>query len=165
MLCLILACARPLPAQPPAAARLLENRGYAGELITRIREAKRRITCAFYLFKVTDKKDNLPGQVAAELIKARQRGVEVTVILEGGRTVWPSNRHTAGLLLKGGVKVVFPSRRVVTHAKAVSIDDRLVIVGSHNLTQSALRHNNELSVVLLSPELAIQARRYLEELR
>ena len=164
LLCALLFCPRPLPAQPPAGAALLENRAYAGKLMQRVREAKRRIICAFYLFKVGERKGNLPAAIAVELIKARQRGVEVTVILEGGKTVWDANRHTASLLLRGGVKVVFPSRHAVTHAKVVAIDDRWVMIGSHNLTQSALQHNNELSVELASPELALEARRYLEGL-
>ncbi|HJV67051.1 MAG TPA: phospholipase D-like domain-containing protein [Geomonas sp.] len=165
LLCALLLCARPLAAQPPVQAALLANRAYGGELINRIQHSKRRILCAFYLFKVTEKRGNQPAAVAAELIRARARGVEVTVILEGGKTVWQANRQTAALLLRGGVKVLFPSRHAVTHAKVAVIDDRWLLIGSHNLTQSALLHNNELSVLLDSPELALQTKRYLENLR
>ena len=155
----------PVAAQStPARAALLENGAYGGELVTRIRDAKRRIICAFYLFKVGERRGNLPAAVARELVKARQRGVEVTVILEGGKGVGRENRATAGLLSRGGVRVLWPGRRV-THAKAVVIDDRYVLVGSHNLTHSALSRNNELSVFLDSPELAGQLRRYLEAIR
>ena len=159
--------ARPIPAQgPPARPALLENSAYSQTLITRIRGAKRRIICAFYLFKVNDSRGNLPAAVAAELIRARLRGVEVTVMLERGRGVGNENLVVAGRLLRGGVAVIFPRRRHgVTHAKAVVIDDRWVLIGSHNLTQSALLYNNELSVLLDSPELAAGVRRYLDGIR
>jgi hypothetical protein len=159
--------AQPVLAQPvPAGAVLLENRAYGGELINRIRESKRRITCAFYLFKLGKGGKNLPSAIASELVKARGRGVEVTVILDGGRQVGWENLPAAGRLVKGGVSVVFTSRRhVVTHAKAIAIDDRWVLLGSHNLTQAALLHNNELSVLLDSPRLAAELRRYLLEIK
>jgi len=165
----LLVGAHPTPAQgvpsAPARAALLENGAYGGELITRVRQAKRRIICAFYLFKVGERRGNLPAAVARELVKASQRGVEVTVILEGARSVGRENRAAAGILSRGGVKVLFPGRRSVTHVKAIAIDDRYLLIGSHNLTHSALARNNELSVVLDSPELAAQVRRYLEEIR
>jgi phosphatidylserine/phosphatidylglycerophosphate/cardiolipin synthase-like enzyme len=162
-----LLAAQPVIAQPvPASAVLLENRAYGGELINRIRESKRRIICAFYLFKLGKGGRNLPAAIATELVKARGRGVEVTVILDGGRQVGWENLPAAGYLVKGGVNVVFTSRRhVVTHAKAVAIDDRWVLLGSHNLTQAALLHNNELSVLLDSPKLAAELRRYLLEIK
>lgn len=162
----LLLCAHPLPAQGPIVrAELLENGAYSGALITRIGEAKRRIICAFYLFKVGEKSFNLPASVATELVKARRRGVEVTVILDVGRSARLENRVAAGILSQNGVRVRFTSRRRTTHVKAVVIDDRYVMIGSHNLTQSALAYNNELSVLLDSPELAAKATRYLEGLR
>lgn len=159
----LLFCASPLAAQSlPVRAELLENGAYGGELVTRIREAKRRIVCAFFLFKVDEKRRNLPAAVAAELVRARQRGVEVTVILDLGKTTRLENKIAAGIFSQNGVKVRFPSRRRVTHVKAVVIDDRYVMIGSHNLTHSALARNNELSLLLDSPELAARATRYLE---
>jgi len=149
----------------PGQAQLLENGAYGTALTDRIKGAKRRIICAFYLFRTGKSAGNRPRAVAAELIAASRRGVEVTVILEGGKPVGTENRATARLLSQGGVRVLFPTRRVTTHAKAVSIDDRYALIGSHNLTQSALLHNNELSVMLDSPPLAAKVRGYLEQLK
>ena len=163
---LLLLAAQPAPAQSvPARAALLQDAAYGGELITRIREAKRRIICAFYLFRVGDRRGNLPSAVARELIRARQRGVEVTVILEGDQPVGDENRVAAGMLARGGVRVLFAAGGQATHVKAIVIDDRYVLMGSHNLTHAALSRNDELSVLLDSPELAGQVRRYLEGIR
>ncbi len=62
------------------------------------------------------------------------------------------------------MKVFFDSSRVTSHAKLAVIDGRFVYLGSHNLTQGALAHNNELSVLVDSPEMAAEFRSYLERL-
>lgn len=155
----------PAPAQSVTAkAELVENSAYSGQLITRIRQAKRRIICAFYVFRIGERRGNLPTAVARELVKAKQRGVEVTVILEGGKRLRRDNRKAAMILSQGGVRVLFTRRGRVTHVKAISIDDRYAVIGSHNMTHAALSRNNELSVLLDSPELALKVRRYLERI-
>lgn len=157
----------------PARTTLLENRDFADALIDGIRSAKRSIHLSFFLFKANDKRDNIPRRIAEELIKARKRGADVSVLLErpsrertssGVDTLYSDNRHTADLLSRGGVKVYFDSPSVTTHTKVAVIDAHLVFIGSHNLSQSALRHNNELSVMLESPELAAEVKTYLDRL-
>jgi phosphatidylserine/phosphatidylglycerophosphate/cardiolipin synthase-like enzyme len=155
------ALAQGVPAQP----QLLENGEYGTTLINRIRSAQRRILCVFYLFKLTDSPRNQPRAVADALIAAQRRGVDVTVILESGRQVERDNRAALRLFALGGVRVVVAPAGSTTHAKAVSIDDRYLFIGSHNLTQSALTRNNELTLLLDSPSLAAQLRRYAERLK
>jgi cardiolipin synthase len=46
----------------------------------------------------------------------------------------------------------------------VVIDQRYLLLGSHNFTHSALRHNNEASVLIESPKLARQALAYLQRI-
>ena len=162
--------AGPLPARENLTAQvtLLRNRDYASALKDGIREARKSIVVTMFLFKTTDSPGNLPRQVAEELVLARRRGVEVTVLLERndrtGDTLNDDNRTTAQILKRGGVKVFFDSPRVTTHVKAVVIDDRWVYLGSHNLTQSALRHNNELSLRIDSRELASEITGFLDRL-
>jgi phosphatidylserine/phosphatidylglycerophosphate/cardiolipin synthase-like enzyme len=145
---------------------LLRNQEYSEALLQRISNARESILCSFYLFKIGEGRGNLPRRIADELVRARQRGVEVTVILEksddGSDQLNEDNRHTAALLARGGIKVFFDSPQIVTHNKVVVIDRRYLFLGSHNLTQAALRHNNELSVLIDSQEMATQARTYLE---
>ncbi len=165
----LLLVAHPVPALPlqpeGVKATLLADAAYDGALIKRVREAKRRIICAFYLFKLGERRDNLPKALATELVEARRRGVEVTVILEGGKPVGRENLAAARALAKGGVRVVIPDGRRVTHVKAVVIDERYVMIGSHNLSHAALAGNRELSLLVDSPELAVQTVKYLEQIR
>ena len=165
-----------LPFSPPATAHerhvaattLLANREFATALLDGIRDARTSVLCCYYLFKIGEGRGNQPRRLAEELIKARQRGVEVTVILESqGRRrdrLDADNHATAALLSRGGVRVFFDSPGVTTHAKVTVIDDRLVFLGSHNLTEGALRHNNELSLLIDSPEMAAEIRAYLKRL-
>jgi phosphatidylserine/phosphatidylglycerophosphate/cardiolipin synthase-like enzyme len=145
---------------------LLRNQEYADALLSRIAKARTSIVCSFYLFKITESRRNQPRHIAAELIEARKRGVAVTVILERGKNsqdrLYADNRKTAEILSRGGASVHFAAPGVTTHNKIVVIDNRYIFLGSHNLTQGALRYNNELSVLIDSPEMAAEVRAYLE---
>jgi phosphatidylserine/phosphatidylglycerophosphate/cardiolipin synthase-like enzyme len=152
----------------PGKIRLLANRQYSEALLQGIGNARKSILCTFYVFKITSSAGNQPRRIAEELIRAKKRGVDVTVILESDNgkkdRLTDENRHTAGFLTRGGVKVYFDSPSTVTHVKAVVIDGRYVYLGSHNLTQAALRHNNELSVLIDSPEMASEIIDYMGKL-
>ncbi|HEX2768464.1 MAG TPA: phospholipase D-like domain-containing protein [Geobacteraceae bacterium] len=145
---------------------LLRNQEYAEALLNGIGNARESILCSFYLFKITETRNNQPARIAKELVTARKRGVAVTVILENsGKERDPlnaDNHQTASYLIRGGVRVIFDSPRVTTHNKVVVIDNRYLYLGSHNLTQGALRYNNELSVLIDSPEMTAEVRAYLE---
>ena len=147
---------------------LLRNQEYGETLLRGIRDARESVLFSFYLFKTSDTRGNMPRKIADELIAARRRGVEVTVYLEKNRRkkdlLDNDNRRTAALLHRGGVTVRFDSPTITTHTKAVVIDRRFVYLGSHNLTQGALLRNNELSVLVDSPELAATVKSYLDRL-
>lgn len=150
------------------AVTLLKNGDFADQLLKDIRAARRSIRCSYFLFKTGNSRGNLPGRVADELVLAAKRGVQVTVILEQSGDdrddLNRQNRQTANLLQRGGVRVSFDSPETTTHVKAAVIDNHIVLLGSHNLTQAALRHNNELSLRLDSPALAAEITSYLEQL-
>jgi phosphatidylserine/phosphatidylglycerophosphate/cardiolipin synthase-like enzyme len=147
---------------------LLQDHKYYDALISGIRKAKKDITGCFFLFKVSEKNDGLPLKIVDELIAAKKRGVSISIELEqdaGGRgTVYEQNRKAAVLMSDAGIKVRFDAPKTTTHVKAMVIDGRYVYLGSHNLTQSALKYNNELSVMIDSAELAEEVSAYLKSL-
>lgn len=151
-----------------ATTTLLRNQEYDDALLKAVGDARRSVIFSFYLFKVTESRNNRPRAIAAELIRAARRGVDVTVILERSNDTKDKlndeNRQTASLLTRGGVKVFFDSPSITSHLKTAVIDNRYVFIGSHNLTQSALQHNNELSVMIDSPEMAAEVKAYLNRL-
>jgi len=147
---------------------LLQDHKYYDALISGIRKAKKEINGCFFLFKISDHKNDQPMAIARELIAAHKRGVAVSIELEqattGKGTVYEQNRKAASLLSDAGIKVRFDAPKTTTHVKAMVIDGRYVYLGSHNLTQSALKYNNELSIMVESTELAEEITAYLKSL-
>ncbi|MBU1406435.1 MAG: phospholipase [Proteobacteria bacterium] len=155
--------ARPLV--QPGAIRVVPDAAYYDTLAALITNATRRIDLAMFLFKTSPADNNRPAGLVSELVAARLRGVAVRVILEYSghdHKLNQANQATAALLKKGGVAVFFDSPNRTSHAKLAVIDRRYCLVGSHNLTQSALKHNHELSLLLDNPQLAEEILAYLE---
>jgi phosphatidylserine/phosphatidylglycerophosphate/cardiolipin synthase-like enzyme len=146
-------------------AILLTNEAYFSALLKAIDEAQSEIFMSIFSFKVGVHKNSYPDRILGHLAKAVKRGVKVTVILEttGGRSdeLNIQNRETGKLLEEKGVKVYFDSPYKTTHTKLIVIDQRLIVLGSHNLTQAAMKYNNEISILLDNPELAKRARDYM----
>jgi phosphatidylserine/phosphatidylglycerophosphate/cardiolipin synthase-like enzyme len=120
---------------------------------------------SIFSFKAGVHKNSYPDRILERLAKAVKRGVKVTAILEttANRSdeLDIQNRQTGKLLEEKGVKVYFDSPRQTTHTKLIVIDERLIFLGSHNFTQAALKYNNEISILLDRPDLAIHARNYM----
>ena len=145
--------------------RVVADAAYADTLAALINGASQRIDLAMFLFKTSQARDNRPAGLVRDLVAARQRGVEVRGILEySGRdqALDQANQETAQALRKGGVAVFFDSPQRTSHAKLAVIDHRHCLVGSHNLTQSALKYNHEFSLLLDSPQLAGEILAYME---
>jgi HKD family nuclease len=146
-------------------ATLLKNQEYFPALTRVIDEAQNEIIMSFFSFRAGVNKKAFPDIVLAHLAKAAKRGVRIIVILEnsGGTDLKLDavNSQTRDLLKAKGVEVHYDSSRIKTHTKLIVIDQELIILGSHNLTQSALKHNNEISIMLKQPDLAKDARNYM----
>lgn len=99
------------------------------------------------------------------LSQAVRRGVKVKVILEntGNRDqkLDEQNHRTKKNLEEKGVKVYLDSPRRTTHTKLIVIDQKTILLGSHNLTSAALKYNNEVSILLENHALAKSARDYM----
>jgi len=103
------------------------------------------------------------SQLLDELAKAKLRGVEVKVILDyqssSSHLPTPTTQpnYAAFRFLKdNGVQVYFDGPVAYTHNKAIIIDKRTIISGSHNWSAAALTSNNETSFLIDSPKLANQ---------
>lgn len=98
--------------------------------------------------------------IIRELIKAKQRGVEVSIILDS------SNLHdkSSGMseLIGAGVKVRIDRVSGIAHNKVMIIDKSKVITGSFNFTNAADKHNVENVVLIEDKNIAF---RYLQNWR
>lgn len=143
-----------------ASVRLLLDGAYFTALVPALRQARQRIDIAMFLFKVNKEyPDNRPAMIVRELADAVKRGVKVRVALEHSskdQKINATNERVAELLRQSGVTVRFDSPSTTSHGKLVVIDRRLVFLGSHNFTHSALSRNHEISVLLEDSLLAQQ---------
>jgi phosphatidylserine/phosphatidylglycerophosphate/cardiolipin synthase-like enzyme len=156
-----------LDTSSPAGITLLKDMDYFPALLEGIRHARQEIVLSVFFFKTKGMGNSLPELVMTQLIEAARRGVRVEAVVERGPhgdNVSRDNEQTAKRLKKGGIRVCLDAPDRTTHAKLVVIDRRYLFLGSHNLTQSALKYNHEVSVRIDSPPLAEEALRYLQSL-
>lgn len=86
---------------------------------------------------------------------AGRRGVKVRVLLNiesMGHAITKINTRTEQFLRLAGVDVKFGQIGTTTHAKMLIIDDRILILGSHNVSKGSFSKNQEASIVVEGPE-------------
>jgi phosphatidylserine/phosphatidylglycerophosphate/cardiolipin synthase-like enzyme len=155
------------PSPVTAEAQLLADGAYYPALLDKIRAAQKSIDLVMYLWKTSPAADNKPAALVSALGEAHRRGVGVRVILENSgydEELNRTNRETAQLLQREGITVNFDSPAVTAHSKMAVIDRRFCFIGSHNLSQSALGRNREMSVLFDSPRLAAELGLYTDTL-
>lgn len=72
------------------------------------------------------------------------------------------NMDTKRHLENAGAQVKFGANRAITHAKLFIIDSQHVFLGSHNMSDSAVSVNDEVSVLISNREVANEYKRYFE---
>lgn len=130
-------------------------------------KADKSINMAMYFvsFDPQEKASAVSGLVE-ELVNAHKRQVKVKVILdqnidfdawEAGRGDWEKENKNSTLfayLKNQGIEVYFDSLYVLTHAKAIVIDEEISILGSANWSSSSLNKNWEASCLIKSKDFA-----------
>jgi cardiolipin synthase A/B len=90
------------------------------------------------------------------LLAAAQRGVEVQLLLPGPNNDKEIARLAAERryadLVEAGIEL-YEFQPTMLHAKVLTVDGELAIVGSANLNHRSLRLDEEVDVVLLDPEV------------
>jgi len=82
---------------------------------------------------------------------ASRRGVKVRVLLNiesMGHAITKINSRTQQFLNMAGCEVKFGQIGVATHAKMFIIDDRILVLGSHNISKGSFTRNQEASIVV-----------------
>jgi cardiolipin synthase len=100
----------------------------------------------------------VPEPVAIDmLIEARQRGVDVRVMVSGIRNDnWLARQNSIrlfGRLLEAGVEIQ-EFNRTMLHQKTMVVDQRWVTVGTTNFDNRSFAHNEESNVCVFDRELA-----------
>jgi phosphatidylserine/phosphatidylglycerophosphate/cardiolipin synthase-like enzyme len=98
--------------------------------------------------------------IAQALVRAEQRGVKVTAILDKSQR---SERYSgARFLINAGIPVWIDERPAIAHNKVIVADARITVTGSFNFTKAAQERNAENIVVIDDPRIAAAYRQNIE---
>ena len=148
-------------------AQILKDEKIRGELLKAIREAQREVLIATYKMGYNGRasKRHLNALVEA-LHQASKRGVQVRCLLNMDREntqIGRINARASRLLEKRGVITRKGQRGRTIHAKLVIIDEEMIIVGSHNLSESSLCRNFEVSLLIRDPIIALDLKQIYQK--
>ena len=144
------------PALAPAGtlrAQVVESRSFSSAPIPLVQAvtfaaAEKRIWITSPYCTPTDNQVEL-------LVKAKQRGVDVRLLLPGPHNDQPltqsAGRSAYGKLLEGGVQI-FEYQPTMIHAKTMVADGMFSMIGSSNLDGRSSEINEELDVVVYDAE-------------
>jgi len=103
--------------------------------------------------------------ITEAVVKARQRGVKVVLLLPGAidhEIVATASRAGFGRLLDAGVEI-YEYQSGLLHAKTMTIDGVWAMVGSANMDNRSLALNNEISLVAYDRDVAGRLQSIFEE--
>jgi len=124
------------------------------EILRRIRGARRSIVIVNYLAEILHRKtakgripvaDDAVLEIARVLKAAGRRGVKISAILEGSRL--SDNYDFYRALKDNKLDCWLDTSMTLVHQKAILVDDRVLITGSHNWSDAAFERNEEFSVL------------------
>ncbi len=142
----------------PAEVENVPSDRYFEVTLNEIQQAKSSIRLTMYLVSLPPKgAGSKVHRLLDALAEAVGRGVEVRVVLDRNAPWIEKGNKNAGAyryLQERGVGVFYDDENVLTHAKALVIDGKTVILGSTNWSESALTRNAEANVLIRSEGLA-----------
>ncbi len=125
---------------------------YPNQVVPLLQNAQQTIEVVMYEWKWYTheaaggvEKFNLAFQGAA------RRGVKVRVLLNiesMGHALTKINTRTEQFLRLAGVEVKFGQIGTATHAKMIIIDQKILVLGSHNVSKGSFSKNQEASIIV-----------------
>lgn len=97
------------------------------------------------------------------LIKAKQRGVRVRIVLDHSQKNQKPSQKVISLLLASGIAVQLDHSVKIAHNKILIIDEKQLITGSYNWSHAAEFNNAENLVFIKSSTISQKYKEYFEE--
>lgn len=121
-----------------------QDKSITNAVLPLIRGAKKYIYIP--TFVLTEKR------VTEELIKAKQRGVDVKIIIDALNASIKHSKHNE--LRAGGIPVKTENYAGKMHSKSMIVDDKYTIIGSMNFSYSGENRNDENLVLVKDEKIA-----------
>lgn len=146
--------------------KLIADRSYFPTLMGLLSSAQRQIDIFAYSFAIGSAAGRIdtkgaPFQIASFLtdLKAMYGDqLKVRLYMEGLRDTIDRNRVTGDFLRQAGIEVFYGS----THAKAVCVDQKSLLIGSTNFTQQSIMRNPEANLLIDDQSALVEFERYFE---
>ena len=159
---------------------------YFPAVIDVLSKAGKSINLVMFVIELSPyKKDLKAEQLINALIDAKQRGVDVEVILDQNvdfvhmhpavsdrrvpHLLWGEAKiksiRAYKRLKEAGIKVYYDEPVRYTHAKTIIIDKNIAILGSTNWTESSFNKSNEVNVLIKSKGLAGEILSYIKTIK
>jgi len=148
---------------------VLLNKDYTYKVLKYLKNAKKEVIISSFMWCChPEKYGSLPCKILDEIIHLVEKGVKVTIILEKDIKSESSCNKVIPLIFQKtllrkykNLKIYFDDPFKRSHQKIILIDKNIVFIGSHNITQSALKYNNEVSVLIKSKKVYKKLKDYL----
>lgn len=135
---------------------ILDNK-YCSTVIEFIQDANIEIRLCAYAWRWYENEPEIPiQQLNIALFRARERGVKVRCLVD--------TAATAQMLRDIGFTVRYISTNRMLHTKAIGVDAKTLIIGSHNLTKRASTDNYELSLLTQEAQVVIGYNEYFDRM-
>lgn len=134
-----------------------------------IADAKEKIRIIMFFMRFEDEKRYPTDPLFDELKAAKERGVDIKIILDkdaegqifGSRVI---NKEAYNFFKHNGIEVTYDFDQELTHTKLVLVDDRHLVIGSHNWTAGSFFVYDDKSVYIESSGLADETSKYFDRL-
>jgi len=127
---------------------IIIGREYGDKIIEFVKNAKKCVKILIYDWRWYPNESGTKIQrFNYEILQAKRRGVAILAVVNSDRL--------CARLVSENVSIKKCNLKNTMHAKMVIIDEKYLILGSHNLTKNAFELNHEISVVI-SDSAAIQ---------
>jgi len=146
----------------------ISDRDYEKAVICLLDNAKDSIIISMYSISLGEGEKNPVKLLLNDLLEARMRGVSVTMYLnarfsDDGMKQSFIKSSLFKELEKAGCKIYQIPRTRMLHDKLIIVDNRYVVVGSTNWSNSALRRNFECNTLIDSPDHAKEKLKHLDD--
>lgn len=136
-------------------AWLLLDEAFMPKVLEFLKDAKKRVWICAYTWrwyahapeKNIQKFNNL-------MVRLSSSGLDIRAIVD--------NAEQAKSLAALGISTKYLPTKKVLHTKAILIDDKTLILGSHNLTERGTAENFEASIALQNPDICLEFEYYFE---
>lgn len=145
---------------------LIENE-FTPALISQINNAHDKIYGSIFYAKIyRTHRNDLTQKILDALVRAWNRHVLVRLIVNrrtDKEKVITSNKQFIDLARKNNIDARLSNPGRINHAKFWLFDDRISIIGSHNLTLRSMRISKEVSIEITDEKINRQLTEYFQQ--